>query len=123
MPYFAPTRPGSRKIASCRGISRSVIASAVAKSPASVAACICAQSAGATLAVTEMQPTPPWALKPSAVASSPDIWQKSVPQAWRVFGTRDRSPVASLTPTIIGCFASSAMVATLMSTTDRPGML
>jgi hypothetical protein len=36
---------------------------------------------GATFAVTEMQPTPPCALKPTAVASSPESWTKSVPQA------------------------------------------
>jgi hypothetical protein len=39
---------------------------------ASVASWNSAHRRGATLAVTEMHPTPPWALKASAVASSPD---------------------------------------------------
>ena len=70
-----------------------------------------------------MQPTPPCALKPSAEASSPESCMKSLPQAMRVCDTRATSPVASLTPMIRGSFASSAMVATLMSMIDRPGML
>jgi hypothetical protein len=41
----------------------------------------------------------------------------------RCFGTRDRSPVASFTPTIRGSFASSPIVAGVMSITDRGGML
>jgi hypothetical protein len=52
------------------------------------------------LAVTEMQPTPPWALKPSAVASSPESWTKSLPQVMRCSETRSILPVASLTPTM-----------------------
>ena len=31
------------------------------------------------LATTEMQPVPPWALKPSALSSLPESWMKSVP--------------------------------------------
>ena len=82
-----------------------------------------AREAGAAFAVTEMHPTPPCALKPCAVASSPEICRNSVPQVMRCWQTRARSPVASLTPTIRGSFASSPMVAGDMSTTDRPGML
>ena len=36
-----------------------------------------AQRRGATLAVTEMQPTPPIALKPRAMSSLPESWTKS----------------------------------------------
>ncbi len=56
---------------------------------------------GATLDVTEMQPAPPWALKPSAEASSPESWMKSLPQARRCSVTRSTLPVASLTPTML----------------------
>ena len=52
-----------------------------------------AQSRGATLAVTEMQPSPPWARKASAVASSPESWQK--PGA-------DREPGAQRPRQIVG---------------------
>ena len=48
-----------------------------------------------------MQPTPPMALKPSAMSSLPESWQKSSPQASRWAVTRARLPVASLTPTIV----------------------
>ncbi len=47
-----------------------------------------------------MQPTPPWALKPSAEASSPESWMKSLPQVARCSETRSTLPVASLTPTM-----------------------
>ena len=75
------------------------------------------------LATTLMQPRPPWALKPSALASSPESWMNSRPQACRVSETRLTSPVASLTPTIRGSRLSSPIVAGVMSTTERPGML
>ena len=78
---------------------------------------------GATLAVTEMQPTPPMAMKPSAMSSLPDNWMKSRPQASRCAVTRARSPVASLTPTMVGMEARRAMVAVPMSATVRPGTL
>jgi hypothetical protein len=48
---------------------------------------------------------------------------KSLPQAIRCFGTRERSPVASFTPTMFGSLASSPIVAGTMSITDRGGML
>ena len=64
--YFAPATPGSMKIALCSGISRSCRSSALSLSLASVASWNSAQRRGATLEVTEMQPTPPCALKPSA---------------------------------------------------------
>ena len=75
------------------------------------------------LATTLMQPVPPWALKPSALASSPESWRKSSPQAMRWSDARLTSPVASLTPMIRGRRLSSPMVAGVMSITDRPGML
>ena len=40
-----------------------------------------------------------------------------------VFNGRARFAVASFTPTMFFCFASRAIVSTLMSTTLRPGML
>ena len=49
-----------------------------------------AQRRGATFEVTEMQPWPPWAMKPSAVASSPDNVSKSRPRAARCCDTRVR---------------------------------
>ncbi len=70
-----------------------------------------------------MQPTPPAARNASAVWSSPDIWQKSGPQARRVCRGRARLAVASFTPMMFGCLASRAIVSTLMSTTLRGGML
>ena len=48
---------------------------------------------------------------------------ESSPQASVVKSGRARSQVASLTPTTFGSRASAAMVSTLMSTTERPGML
>ena len=98
------------RIASCR-------------SPARQALCIEANRRGATLAVTEMQPSPDWANRASAVASSPDRIAKSGPQARRVASGRSSFAVASLTPAIWGSFASSAMVPTVMSITERGGML
>ena len=76
-------------------------------------------------AISEMQPTPPLALKASAVSSLPESWQKPVPSAMRCSVTRDRSPVASLIPTIRSGNrrASSTTVSTLMSVTVRPGTL
>ncbi len=75
------------------------------------------------LATTLMQPTPPWALKPSALASSPDSWMNSLPQDARWSEARVTSPVASLTPMMRGSFASSPIVAGVMSITDSTGML
>ena len=57
-----------------------------------------------------MQPSPDCAISANAVASSPERMQKSSPQARRVASGRARSMVASLTPTMFGCSASSAMV-------------
>ena len=45
-----------------------------------------------------MQPWPPWALKPSAVMSSPESWLKSSPIAARCCETRAMLAVASFTP-------------------------
>ena len=95
----------------------------MSQSRSSVAFWNSAHRPGATLAVTEMQPTPPIALKPSAMSSLPLSWQKSLPQASRCAVTRARLPVASLIPTILGCFATSARVSTEMSATVRLGTL
>ena len=49
-----------------------------------------------------MQPTPPIALKPSAMSSLPESWTKSVAAGERAGReTRARLPVASLTPTTL----------------------
>ena len=72
-----------------------------------MAACNCADNFGATLAVTEIHPTPPWALNPCAVASSPDICKKLGPHVMRCAHTLAKSPVASLTPIILGNLAVS----------------
>ena len=82
------------------------------------------QSRGATFEVTEMQPLPPWALKPSAVGSSPESWMKSVPQVARCSETRSTLPVASFTPLMfLKSCASRPIVSGSMSITERPGML
>ena len=78
---------------------------------------------GAILAVTEMQPWPPCAMKPSAVASSPESCTNSVPIAARCWLTRAMLAVASLTPAMFDSLDSRAMVSTDMSTMLRPGML
>ena len=57
----------------CSGISLSCSLSAVAKSPLWQAVWNSEHSRGATLDVTEMQPWPPCAMKPSAVTSSPEV--------------------------------------------------
>ena len=57
---------------------------------------------GATLAVTEMQPWPPCARNARALASSPESWQNSAPQAAWVSSGRTMSAVESLTPTMLG---------------------
>ena len=70
-----------------------------------------------------MQPWPPCAMKPSTVASSPESWTKSLPQASRCCVTRATLAVASLTPTTFFSSAQRAMVATWMSTMVRTGTL
>src|SRR6478672_11846418 len=72
------------------------------------------QSLGATLAVTEMQPTPPIALKPSAMSSFPESCTNASPHSSRCADTRPRFPVASLTALIFGCFATAARDSTDM---------
>src|SRR5579864_451918 len=113
----------STKSASCNGINRSLMRRTVATSPFCHAVCISDSSAGATLAVTEMQPSPLCARKPTAVPSSPDSIENSSPTSTRNLVTRDRSLVESLTPMMFGSFASRANVAFDMSTAVRPGML
>src|SRR6516164_1922085 len=54
--------------ASCNGIRRSLISRTVAKLPRCQASCISEHSRGATLAVTEIHPSPPWARYATAVA-------------------------------------------------------
>ena len=55
-----------------------------------------------------MQPTPPMALKPSAMSSLPESWANSSPHASRCALTRPRLPVASLIPTTVGSSRISA---------------
>ncbi len=121
--YF--TGPGlvSTNIASCSGSRRSCSAIACAGWPAFQAACISLHRRGATLPVTQMQPSPPAARKAIAVWSSPDSCTKSAPQARRVCSGRARFAVASFTPTMFGWRDRRAIVSTLISTTLRPGML
>ena len=90
---------------------------ASATRPSAHATCMALHKAGAILPVTLMQPWPPDAMKASAVWSSPDNWLKSGPQAAVVCSGRVRLAVASFTPTILRCFASRAIVSTLISTT------
>ena len=113
----------SRNSASCNGYSRSWISSALPKSPASVASWNSAHKAGATLAVTEIQPRPPCALNANAVASSPDKRTKSLPHCERCAEALAISAVASLTPTTLRSFAHFAIVAGCMSATVRDGTL
>src|SRR5579864_3125504 len=68
--YFVGAGLASQNRASCSGISLSCKASAVVKSPLRQADWNSVHSLGATLDVTEMQPCPPCAMKPSDVASS-----------------------------------------------------
>ena len=70
-----------------------------------------------------MQPWPPCAMKPSAVASSPESWLKSGPIAARCCETRTTLAVASLTPAMFLSSYSRFMVSTDMSITERAGML
>ena len=113
----------SENSASCSGTSRFWIAIASLTRPSCQASCIAAHSRGATFAVTLMQPSPPAARNAIAVWSSPDNWQKSSPQERLVCSGRARFAVASFTPTMFLCLASRAIVSTLMSTTERGGML
>jgi len=69
-----------------------------------------------------MQPCPPWALKPIAVASSPESWMKSCAgRALQAHAVElGGSVLAALT------FESSEsrfIVSTEMSITERPGIL
>src|SRR6185369_5787755 len=121
--YFTGPGLDSQNIASCSGVSRSLIAIAVLTSPLRQAPCISDSARGATLALTEMQPSPLWARKAITVASSPESMQNSLGIASLVRTGRARSLVASLTPTMFGSLARRAMVSTDMSTTLRPGML
>ena len=70
-----------------------------------------------------MQPWPPWALKPSAVPSSPESWLKPSPNAARCCDTRIMLAVASFTPAMFFKSNSRFMVSTDISITDRLGML
>src|ERR1035441_7830621 len=83
MAYLIGAGLVSTKRLMCNGASLSCSLSAVLKSPWRHARWNSAHSRGATFEVTEMQPWPPWAMKPSAVMSSPDIWLKSSPIAAR----------------------------------------
>src|SRR5271166_6472824 len=74
----------SANSASCSGISRSLMSRTVLISPRCQASCISEQSRGATLAVTDMQPSPPWARYATAVASSPDSRQNPAPISPRI---------------------------------------
>ncbi len=80
-------------------------------------------ASGATLTVTEMQPWPPWAMYPNAVASSPDSSTKSSPHSRRMTLGRAMSEVASLMPAMLGSLASRATVSLDMSTLVRAGTL
>ena len=79
---------------------------------------------GATLAVTEMQPTPPIAMKPSAMSSLPESWMKSLPQASALGG--DAGGVAGRVLDADhgrAVWPVRAIVSTLMSTIVRAGTL
>ena len=70
--------------------------------PCRNARCMARHRRGATFDVTEMQPSPPWSRKASAVASSPDSNRNSGPSNDRKRSGRVTSPVASLRPMICG---------------------
>mmetsp|Transcript_6346 Transcript_6346/g.19923 ORF Transcript_6346/g.19923 Transcript_6346/m.19923 type:complete len:269 (-) Transcript_6346:467-1273(-) len=78
---------------------------------------------GATLLVTEIVPSPPARTKSTAVPSSPLYSRKSGPHSSRNGATRITSPVASLTPTMRGCWLSAPTVIGVMSTPVRDGTL
>ncbi len=122
-PNFAGAGLGSANISPCSSIRRSLISLAAARLPCSEAFCSRAQRAGATFEVTEMHPTPPCALKPTAFGSSPDSCTKSAPAAIRCCETRSILPLASLMPTTLAIFASRPIVSGRMSATVRPGTL
>ena len=113
----------SRNSALLRGCNWSRSRNTVDRSPIRHASCKAAQWAGATLAVTEIHPTPPWARNATTVVSSPESWQKSGPTSNRVSSGLAKLAVASFTPTMLGNLASRAKVETDRSTTLRPGIL
>ena len=65
-------------------------------------------SAGRILATTEITPLPPRAQMGTVSSSLPDQMKKSSGQRFRVRWMAPRLPEASLTPLMLGCFASSA---------------
>ena len=75
-PYFTGAGLVSTNSALCSGIRRSWISNTLSRSRFFQASCMSPQSRGAMLAVTEMQPSPPWAMKPTALASSPESCRK-----------------------------------------------
>ena len=121
--YFTGPGLASTKSASCSGIRRCWAARVAFGSPSIQCACISEQMRGATFPVTEMQPWPPSTSNASTAASSPESCTKSSPQAMRVSSGRVELFDASFTPTTFGSRAHRAMVSTVMSTTERPGML
>ena len=82
--------------------SRSWIAAAVSKSPASAAWAMALVSAGQTLDTTDTMPCPPRDITGTARESSPAHTGRSGPQAARILPTFLRSGLASLTPAILG---------------------
>src|SRR5579885_1305758 len=86
--YLTGAGEVSTKRLMCSGASLSCSFRAAAKSPRRQAPWNSAHSRGATLEVTEMQPWPPCAMKPSAVPSSPESWLKPSPMAARCCETR-----------------------------------
>src|SRR6185437_5527861 len=86
--YLTGAGLDSMKRLLCSGISLSCSASAALASPFCQARWNSEHNRGATFEVTEMQPWPPWAMKPSAEASSPESWMNSLPQASRCSDTR-----------------------------------
>jgi hypothetical protein len=70
-----------------------------------------------------MTPQPPIFMSPAAVASSPLISRKPGCALRRISWPRDRSPVASLTPTMRGCCERRATVGASRSQAVRLGTL
>ena len=112
----------SLESAAVSGASRSCKYRAVCNRPSRQLEKITRHSSGATFETIEMQPSPPLAIKASAVASSPD-------NSRNPGGSRDRkrmgrviSPVPSLNP--MNCFdrASRARVSSDSSRRVREGM-
>src|SRR5690606_1200087 len=119
------TGPGlvSTNMASCSGSSTSCSSSARFQLPERHAFWNSAHRRGATFDVTEMQPLPPCALNPSAVASSPERYENGFLISSLCCDMRSTLAEASFTPATFFRVEIRARVAGRISTTVRGGTL